>query len=773
MARKKEKLLLLLPGILLLLTGCSPKRSAAGSNSYNTDNVAKRLTVTSFDKGKDGVEAGITVMDPHSYDDTLSITKYVYDNSETLQGFYENGKITVEDALRKEVKTSVGDEHGYPIVDIGDNAFRSLKGKVTSVHLGKFVTSIGAYAFKDNASLSEINLDELTDLSYIGEGAFDNTPFYSSRIASKTGAVCFGHVLYAFNDDKAESYEVPNDITMIAPQAFKGKSNLRKLTFAENSSLREIGNNAFEGTSLSSVTLPLTVKKVGKEAFSSCSSLAEINLGKAQAEEGVLKDDTKIRKLTYSGNIEASELFEGGSYKAIPEITSVGLTGDEVISAAFKEVSEDGMNYAFNKVTSLSLKGAKVLRSGALSGLNNVQTITDDSSVIYLEDNSLKESPWFASRPEGIVKLGTAVLAIKGEAGDLKVPEGTTGVAQGAFEDMPSLTSLPSSLMYVGKEAFKNDTGLKEIDLPQSKEIGNEAFHSCTNLERISLADFTLLGDEAIASGMDFFDVSKAPLNAQGLVDTNDGSSSLTGVFAGDNNVTDLEIPWGFNLSRLFDSNPMFSTVSSLISNLKKAVIKEGPYLLTNNFLENAVNLEEIELPDTLGYIGLYALKGEEKLTEISLPSSVIEIRREGLADCPSLVNVNFEVKKKEGAEKLSFNGVETFGAFVFRNDTSLESSSINKGERKGGEAVKGVFKFPESLKYVSGGLFFNDHLLNSIDLRMPRYYYDGVVKKTDVKDDQEYIQFRSKDWNTDTTRGKDKYGGPFTLPYNLVFLDD
>lgn len=761
---KKRKLLLIACASLLFLPSCSAGGSS-GTNSYNTDQVARRFTV-STDAGEDGLEASISVTDPGSYDDTVTITKYVYDNSEKIAGFYENGKITVESVLRPEIKTSVGDGNGYPIVGIGEDAFASLKGTVTSVELGSYVTSIGPGAFKDNASLSEINIESLTDLSYIGEGAFDSTPWYNTQLSSKKDAIVYGHVLYAYNGQVGESYEVPSDIEMIAPGAFKGQTNLKSLTFASGSKLREIGSSAFEGTGLTSVALPDSIQKVDSLAFASCASLTEVDLSAADVEQDVLKDSDNVVSLRYSGELPVADLFKSSASKSVlSKIVSLGLCGKEVCSGC--------VTSELTSLKTVSLKGAGVLREGALKGAASVTEVKDADSVLYFEDNSLEDSAWYKAQPDGAIRLGGALLALKGTVGSVSL-DGVTGVADSALKGRTDIAALPGTLEYVGKSAFEGDTGLTGIDLPNSKEVANRAFADCTNLTKISLADYTLMGDTAISQQEAWFDVDNAPKNARGTVDTVDQSSSdLTYIFANDLKVTELSVPWGYSLTRLFDSNPMFPTSGALISSLTKFEVKKGPYLLVDNFLQGGSLITDFKLSDTVQYVGFYALDGLA-ITELDVPSSVLELRRSSVQNCTNLKSVNFDVVPYTShAGKLLFKGVQTFGIFAFMNDTNLESTSINHGGRKGGEAETSVFKFPESVRNISGSLFFNVSKIESIDLRMPSYYYDGVITMTDVKDDQNYIQFQSKDWNVDSTREHDKYDNPYVIPYRIVLLDE
>lgn len=71
-----------------------------------------------------------------------------------------------------------------------------------------------------------------------------------------------------------ESLEYPGTVKKIKNNEV-GK-NLKKITLHEGTEI--IGDYAFDGTSISSINLPSTVKEIGEHAFQNCTSLSQINL---------------------------------------------------------------------------------------------------------------------------------------------------------------------------------------------------------------------------------------------------------------------------------------------------------------------------------------------------------------------------------------------------------------------------------------------------------------------------------------------------------------
>ena len=100
--------------------------------------------------------------------------------------------------------------------------------------------------------------------------------------------------------DTIKAGGVTYKVTKIAAKAFSGCTKLTKVTIGKN--VTEIGASAFQGCSaLKSVTIPSKVSKIGASAFYKCKKLAEINV--------------KTRKLK-SGSV-GKNAFKGISSKAV------------------------------------------------------------------------------------------------------------------------------------------------------------------------------------------------------------------------------------------------------------------------------------------------------------------------------------------------------------------------------------------------------------------------------------------------------------------------
>lgn len=93
-------------------------------------------------------------------------------------------------------------------------------------------------------------------------------------IACKSDSNDFDVLIYACSDVKRAF--IPSCIKHIIPNAFELCKNLEKIEFSKNSKLISIGNNAFNQTSIETISIPSHVKYIGKQCFNLCKKLKKV-----------------------------------------------------------------------------------------------------------------------------------------------------------------------------------------------------------------------------------------------------------------------------------------------------------------------------------------------------------------------------------------------------------------------------------------------------------------------------------------------------------------
>lgn len=204
------------------------------------------------------------------------------------------------------VKTLTVNEGVTVIEELGSYGFASDMpfsqdcDNLTTVSLPASLTEIGANSFKGCDKLTTVTIAEPSNLTTIGESAFDfdtslttiNIPASVTTIGSgafkdcralELDAATLPSGLTAINDSifancwkMTGSLTIPDGVTSIGDNAF---DNCRALeSVAIPASVRSIGDNAFYGCVLTSVTIPDGVTSIGASAFYYCYKLKSVTI---------------------------------------------------------------------------------------------------------------------------------------------------------------------------------------------------------------------------------------------------------------------------------------------------------------------------------------------------------------------------------------------------------------------------------------------------------------------------------------------------------------
>lgn len=153
------------------------------------------------------------------------------------------------------------------------------------------ITEIAPSAFKECINLKRVELPET--IEEIGEKAFSHTSIENIKLPStlyKIGEEAFSYTyLETFvlplgikevpkhllaNSSSLKNVFLPDTITKINTMAFAFCESLVSINLGRN--LLEIGDGAFMGTGIKSITLPHTLRCIGLFAFSRCCNLEAI-----------------------------------------------------------------------------------------------------------------------------------------------------------------------------------------------------------------------------------------------------------------------------------------------------------------------------------------------------------------------------------------------------------------------------------------------------------------------------------------------------------------
>ena len=383
-----------------------------------------------------------------------------------------------------------------------------------------------------------------------------------------------------------------------------------------------VGESGFNGTGITSVTIPASVMTIGNAAFQNCGSLSSITI-----------EDSET-PLTMPGSWYERPFWSPATTIYIGR--NLILTGEEV-------------NPLIYDVTSVEFGPQVTTINPALFYSNNKLTsITIGSGVTTIGDNAFYSCGGAEEVSETVVTMGSNV----------------TSIGINAFRDCPKLKSiaLPSTLTTIGNEAFRN-TGLTSISIPASvMTIGNAAFQDCGSLSSITIEDsetpLTMPGswyerpfwnpasNIYIGRNLTLTDEDNPLLYAATSVEFGPQVTTINpALFYSNNKLTSITIGSGvttigeaaFYLCGTYWDDENNQGVEELVVTMGSNVTSIGK----NAFLDCS-KLKAIALPSTLTTIGNGAFSNSG-LTSITIPASVMTIGEGAFGGCNSMTSVTIE----------------------------------------------------------------------------------------------------------------------------------
>lgn len=223
--------------------------------------------------------------------------------------------------------------NGKPVIAIGYRAFKDCTS-ITGVTVPESVHAIQGNAFEGCTSLSDISLpDTLYGIGYwegVGGDVFKDTAYYNDAKNWDNGVLYIGKYLmniksgvklgeyqvrpgtiavaaYASNcnDNYFTSLTIPDSVVSIGAQAFCHDINACSLTSIKlGNGLKNIGDNAFAGTLITSIEIPESVTLIGTGAFSGCEKLANVKLGNKVTDlDYVFSNCVALKQINYNGTV--------------------------------------------------------------------------------------------------------------------------------------------------------------------------------------------------------------------------------------------------------------------------------------------------------------------------------------------------------------------------------------------------------------------------------------------------------------------------------------
>ena len=354
--------------------------------------------------------------------------------------------------------------------------------------------------------------------------------------ASKDGR-CFvtkSGQLIAFAPCGVTAYSIPEGVTMIGYEAFRGLEDIEAVSFPSTlksidnrafngchslkrisnlEGLEKVGDSAFGDAGLESVSLPdgcevgtyvfsgckkltfasmpKTLTSIPEGVFEGCQSLGTVVLpdNYTSIERGAFRNCAALESFVFPSSLThiRNEAFVGSGIKSIVIPNSVIYLGIRAFSGTpLEELSFEG-----------DCKITRLLEGTFYS--TNLSTVTIPSSVSCIEQTAFRECKRLTTVSfqdnSALTKFENNENSIYGtfygctSLSKVELPAALTDLGSGTFYGCTSLSEIviPKAVKRIGQSAFFG-SGLTKVTIPDAvSSIDKQAFYECKKLEEIHL----------------------------------------------------------------------------------------------------------------------------------------------------------------------------------------------------------------------------------------------------------------------------------------------
>lgn len=640
-------------------------------------NVGTRISSTSFSGcaalTSVNIPTGVVTIGNNSFDGCASLAQLTMPEPLATIGEY---------AFRNSGLTGITFQRNLTI--IGKYAFDGCKDLV-SINFPANVTEIKEYTFNDCAKLKDIELPN--GLIYIKDYAFN-------------GCASLGKVT------------IPGGVQNISPGAFKN-SGLTEVILKEG--VMSLSNNSFDGCLLlKKVTFPTTMKTIGgfsntgiKEiafaegatpeaisdyAFLNCDSLSTITLPNSIKSLGTGAfydcDTLKTVKLpTGITKIAKQAFYHCGFLQSITIPQSVTEIGAEAFAAC-------------SKLTAISLPSALTTIGIASFHSTGLTSITLPEGMTTIEPGTFGNSKLKSIKLPKSLKQITSnnesynLGSLPNEYYDFRKYINMYREDSGAFQNCKELESIDlnsAALTALGANTFRECDKLRNINLTVTKleEIPTYAFYSCDSLQAVTFpATLKTIGSQAFGYCKKIRSIDLS-------------ATSLTKIESWFSNVDSLRtVKLPSTVTEIGESAFAGSPIEEI--NFPASLTTIGNYAFSGNQLKT-VDLSATKLTTISNWFA-----NNNKLRTVKLPETVTTLAANAFVSC-YITEINFP------------SGLTTIGNSAL-NSCQIDTLRLPASVTEIGSSAFSYAKFdcveiPSTVTKINGSAFYNAEIRGSLHI--------------------------------------------------------
>lgn len=396
---------------------------------------------------------------------------------------------------------------------------------------------------------------------------------------------------HAFDGSAITSVSIPNSILEIGDCAFYDCKSIKTITLPQ--SVKSIGAGAFNGCiALTYVyNIPYGITTINNSTFANCKSLLSITIPNNVTNIGsyAFSNCSSLSSITIPNRVSKidNNAFYGCTY--LTSVTVKSSTPLAIASNSFPNRANATLNVPY---------GSKTAYEGA-NYWKEFKEIVETEGFIETTIEGVDVTYTIISEEEKTCKVGYTYEKKKGQrtaidaltSGTVTIPAivngyAVKGLSDYAFSRCENLTSvvIPDGITSIGKSTFSGCKGLTSIVIPDGvTSIGEAAFSLCTNAVTIDIPNSV----------------------------TDDSFGDY--VFGGCESLTAINIPEG--VSRIGSS--AFRDCKSL----KSVTIPSTVSIIYEFAFDGCASLASVTLSENMKYIGTGAFSGS-CITSLTLPKT-------------------------------------------------------------------------------------------------------------------------------------------------------